>query len=122
MAKWARGEMENSSPNTVSVMLSAPYRCSGYREAGLILSNMYSIGQCRGTDLIESGSNPDPKPQCFNSAVLGIRIRRIHLFLGPPKTGSGTISTRYGFQIRSFYDQAKIVRKILFLLFWGLLL
>jgi hypothetical protein len=28
MAKWARGEMENSSPNTVSVMLSAPYRCS----------------------------------------------------------------------------------------------
>ncbi len=34
-------------------------------------------------------------------------VRRIHMFFGPP--GSGTISQRYG--SGSFYHQAKVVRK-----------
>ncbi len=44
----------------------------------------------------------------FSTAVLRIRIRRIHVF-GPP--GSGFISQRYG--SGSFFHQAKIVRKTL---------
>jgi hypothetical protein len=55
------------------------------------------------------------KKQYLFYAVLRIRIRiripRIHMFFGPPGSGSGSIGQRYGSE--SFYHYAKVVRKIL---------
>ncbi len=42
-----------------------------------------------------------------------IRIHQIQIFLGPPGSGSGSISQRYGSRSGSFYHQAKIGRKTL---------
>ncbi len=52
----------------------------------------------------------------FGSLIrIRIRIHRTHMCFGPPGSGSGSISQRYGSGSgsASFYHSAKIVRKIL---------
>jgi hypothetical protein len=53
---------------------------------------------------------PDPNPNSSDPYVLG-----------PPGSGSGSISQRYGSASGSFYHHAKIVRKTLILTFLCLL-
>ncbi len=53
-------------------------------------------------NLLTSVADPDPNPDPSDPSVFG-----------PPGSGSGSISQRYGSRSGSFYNQAKIVRKTL---------
>jgi hypothetical protein len=55
------------------------------------------------------------KNKCCGSGCLWGLLDPDPYFLGPPGSGSGFVSTRYGSGSGSFYHQAKIVG---FLLFW----
>jgi hypothetical protein len=47
-----------------------------------------------------------------HESVEALRVASFHVF-GPPRSGSGPISTRYGSGSGYFFNQAKIARKIL---------